>query len=95
MELLQGTIFHSIIADISAGEYLKVAENMTVLKKIFKDKGMDVGVWEDGWKYLGKYQAVFEGTLIRNAIISINSSWDWYVRSISKFILFPWFDSGR
>jgi hypothetical protein len=85
-EFIQAALFLAVIADIAAGEYLKLPGSITHLEKRLVDAGLDKAVINEGWKYIQKYSSVFEGTVYQNALITFNSHWDWYVRNLHAFV---------
>jgi len=83
---LHGAMFHAVLGDFAAGEYLKLPEAVARLEDHLLEKGLNKNSLEMGWKYLRKYSHVFAGTVFQNALITFNSHWDWYLRNLHGFI---------
>lgn len=87
-EILQGIMFYLTIADFAAGEYFKQPGAMDKSKEKLLKHGLDSDIWGNGWNYLNKYDSLFKKMVFQNALISMQSQWDWYIRKLSKFISF-------
>lgn len=85
-EFMQATIFHAMFSDVVAGEYIRLPNGLSGIRTTLVDQGMSTQLWEDGWKYLQKYQEYFSQAILRSVLISIRSHWDWYARKLGEFI---------
>jgi len=85
-EFMQATLFHAMFSNVAAGEYVRLPNGLSGIRTTLVDQGMSAQLWEDGWKYLQKYQEYFSQAILRSVLISIRSHWDWYVRKLGEFI---------
>ena len=88
LEFLQGMLFHAIVADTAAGEYVRQPGALEKLRVKMENEGLRSGEWENGWKLLDKYQPIFETWVFQSVLISMRSHWDWYIRRMGEFVLF-------
>jgi hypothetical protein len=87
-EFLQGALFHALVADIAAGEFVRQPGGTSRIDQIMHARGLRVDVGNQSWMLLRKYQHVFEGIAFQSVLIGLNSHWDWYIRRLSEFIRF-------
>ena len=89
LEFVQGTMFHVIFMDIAAGQRVR---QPGVTERYRKGDDVAGGTTQDvldlHWKTWAKYKMAFEGFVFQNAIASMQSHWDWYLRRLGAFILF-------
>ena len=85
---MYGVLFYAMIADVAAGEYIRLPNGLSQLEQSLTGSGLCKKEWDDGWKRLEKYQSVFENSVFQNVLILMRSHWDWYIRQISEFIRF-------
>ncbi|MFC2003163.1 hypothetical protein ACFLV4_04380 [Chloroflexota bacterium] len=85
-EFIQAILFHTMFSDVAAGEYVRLPNSLSGIRTTLVDQGMSAQLWEDGWKYLQKYQEYFSQAILRSVLISTRSHWDWYVKKLGEFI---------
>jgi hypothetical protein len=88
LEFLQAALFHASFVDIAAG---KTVRRPGGLKEIEEEYVRTLGskyTYNEAWKHLTKYQAVFQDVPFQAVLIALNSHWDWYLRSLREFLVF-------
>ena len=60
LEFIQGSIFYTTVADLSAGEFVRKPGATDKLKKMLINGGLPADEWDSCWKYLNKYRDIFE-----------------------------------
>jgi len=85
-EFMQAAIFYAMFSDIAAGKFVRQTDGLTRVKDKLIAEGMTNQLWEDGWKYLEKYQEYFSQAIFREVLISLRSYWDWYIRKLGRFV---------
>jgi hypothetical protein len=88
LEFVQGAMFHAIFMDIAAGQRVRQPGATVDIEKAMIASGTTQDVLDLHWKTWAKYKMVFEGFVFQNAIVSMQSHWDWYLRRLGAFILF-------
>ena len=88
LEFLQGTLFYISFQDVAAGEFVRTPGAMDRMEAIFQEQLYNKQTYDEAWRYLKKYQEIFEKAAFSNVLISFCSHWDWYLRQLSKFIEF-------
>ncbi len=87
-EFIQGALFYASFADLAAGESVSRPGGIEAIEVRMKQGGLNADVADQGWILLQKYQAVFGSVVFQSVLITLCSHWDWYVRKLSRFILF-------
>jgi hypothetical protein len=88
LEFVQGVMFHVIFMDIAAGQRVRQPNATTEIEKEMIAGGTTQDILDLHWKTWGKYKVLFEGFAFQNAIVSMQSHWDWYLRRLGAFIFF-------
>lgn len=88
LEFVQGSLFYVTFMDIAAGQRVRQPEATVDIEKAMIAGGTTQDVLDLHWKTWAKYKMVFEGFVFQNAIVSMQSHWDWYLRRLGAFILF-------
>jgi hypothetical protein len=88
LEFMQGSLFYASLVDIASGAYIRQPDGMANLERAFLEQLDSPKTYDDAWKIIGKYQAVFEKVPFQSVLIAMNSHWDWYARKLMDFILF-------
>jgi len=88
LEFVQGAMFHMIFMDIAAGQRVRQPGATAEIEKEMIAGGTTQDVLDLHWKTWAKYKVIFEGFVFQNAIVSMQSHWDWYLRKLGAFILF-------
>lgn len=86
MEFMQGTIFHNILSDTASGQRVRQHHAINEIEHELLEGGMEKSNWEDGWRYLQKYHAVFTQSVRQSVLITLRSHWDWYISHLGSFI---------
>ena len=94
-EFMQGAILWFICADKAAGEFIRLPNGLSMLKTSLLKEGMKESDWESGWEYLDKYKNLFQSFIFQNVLITIRSSWDWYINKLAEFIIFALENTGN
>jgi hypothetical protein len=88
LEFMQGSLLYAILVDMASGAYIRQPDGMANLERAILEKLDSPKIYDDAWKIIGKYQAVFEKVPFQSVLIAMNSHWDWYARKLIDFILF-------
>ena len=88
LEFMQGSLFHASLVDVASGAYIRLPDGMANLERMFMEKLDSPKTYDDVWRILGKYQAVFEKIPFQSVLIAMNSHWDWYIRKLIDFVVF-------
>lgn len=88
LEFVQGAMFHVIFMDIAAGQRVRQPGATVDIEEEMMAGGTTRDVLDLHWKTWAKYKMVFEGFVFQNAIVSMQSHWDWYLRRLGAFIFF-------
>ncbi|HSF68439.1 MAG TPA: hypothetical protein VLA67_13540 [Nitrospiraceae bacterium] len=88
LEFVQGAMFHVIFMDIAAGQRVRQAGATMEIKNEMIAGGTTQDILDLHWKTWAKYKIVFEGFVFQNAVVSMQSHWDWYLRRLGAFIFF-------
>lgn len=88
LEFMQGSLFFASLVDMASGAYIRQPDGMANIERAFLEKVDSPKTYDDAWKIIGKYQAVFEKVSFQSVLIAMNSHWDWYARKLIDFILF-------
>lgn len=94
LEFVQGAMFHVTFMDIAAGQRVRQPGAITEIEKEMIAGGTTQEVLDLHWKTWAKYKLLFESFVFQNAIVSMQSHWDWYLRRLGAFILFARQASG-
>lgn len=87
--VIQGSLFYSVIADTSIGQYFRVVPNAEKEMKDFLIRsGWSEDTYETSWPCFMEYIDEFKNPIFQHAIYSIISHWDWYISNLGKFIHF-------
>lgn len=87
-EFIQGALFYASFADLAAGETVSRPGGVEAVEARMKLGGLGADVTDQGWVLLGKYRAVFGSVVFQSVLITLCSHRDWYIRKLSRFILF-------
>lgn len=87
-EFIQAVLFYAMFADIAAGEYVRQSNALSNIEQKVINEGLDKRYWDNGWKYLQRYQVIFNNTIFQNVAVLMRSHWDWYIRQIGEFVGF-------
>ena len=87
-ELMHASFFHAMLADLSAGEYLRQPGNIDKLEARLSQEGLQRDALQSGWQCLGKYKIIFERAVFQSSVIAMSSHWDWYMRKLGQFVRF-------
>lgn len=87
LEVMQSSIFHSILMDLAAGQRVRQPNAIPALEVEILASGISADVLAQGWELLSKYGEIFEKFIFQNVLISIRSQWDWYIRNLGAFVL--------
>ncbi len=85
-ELMQATLFHAMLADEAAGQRIRQPNALEEIEESLMQAGLKKDLWEEGWKYLIKYQSLIEKMVTQNVLIALRSHWDWYIRNLGAFV---------
>ncbi len=85
-ELMQATLFHAMLADEAAGQRIRQPNALEEIEASLMRAGLEKDLWEEGWKYLIKYQLLIEKMVTQNVLIALRSHWDWYIRNLGAFV---------
>jgi hypothetical protein len=86
MELMQGAIFHYIVSDTASGQRVRQPNALNEMEGALLAEGMKKSDWNDGWKYLKKYQEIFTKNVLQSVLITLRSHWDWYISHLGGFM---------
>lgn len=87
-QFLHAHFFVAVLQDSSSGAFLKDPNAIQAVERDMVSKGGDPESIRLGWECLGTYGAVFVEAIFQNAVVALNSHWDWYVRKLGEFIRF-------
>lgn len=87
LELMQASMFHAAVMDTAAGQRVRQSDGIQGINQALLDAGLEKIILDNGWKYLEKYQKLFERFVTQRVLIDMRSQWDWYVRNLGGFIL--------
>ncbi len=87
LEVMQSSLFHSILLDQAAGERVRQVNAIPELEEAILAAGISQDVLSQGWVLLSQYGQIFEKFIFQNVLISIRSQWDWYIRNLGTFVL--------
>ncbi len=87
-QFLHGYFFFAVLQDGSSGAFLKDPNAAQAAEQDMVSKGGDPESIRLGWECLRAYEAVFVQAIFQNAVVALNSHWDWYVRKLGEFIRF-------
>ena len=87
-ELIQGSLFYTIFSTRAASEYSKLDGSMEKMKDVFLQGSISDENYENSWLCLEKHSDIFRVGLLQSVLITMNSHWDWYIRSLCDFIRF-------
>jgi hypothetical protein len=85
---IQGSLFYAMLADITAGEYVRTPGAIEQLKQKTTSEGLNPNEWERGWQLLEKYKSYFEMWVFQGVLVLMQSHWDWYIRRLGGFVSF-------
>ena len=85
LEFVQGAMFHVVFMDIAVGQRVRQPGAAVDIEKEMMADGTTQDVLDLHWKTWPKYKVVFEGFVFQNAIVSMQSHWDWYLRRLGAF----------
>lgn len=88
LEFIQGSMFHVIFMDIAAGQRVRQPGAVEEIEKEMIAVGTTQDVLDLHWKTWTKHKEIFQGFVFQNAIVSMQSHWDWYLRRLGAFIIF-------
>ncbi len=87
-QFLHAYFFFAVLQDMSSGAFLKDANAVQAVEQDMVSKGGDPESIRLGWECLRAYDAVFVEAIFQNAVVALNSHWDWYIRKLGEFIRF-------
>lgn len=83
-----GAMFYAAVADVAAGQFIRLPNGLAKLENSLSQSGMDKKEWDRGWNILEKYMPVFENSVFQNVLVLVRSHWDWYIRQLGRFVAF-------
>jgi hypothetical protein len=87
-EFMIGAMFYAAIADVAAGQFIRLPNGLKKLENDLRQSGMDKKEWDRGWNILERYMPVFENSVFQNVLVLVRSHWDWYIRQLRGFVAF-------
>lgn len=87
MELMQGAIFHCIVSDTASSQRVRQPNALDEIEGELFAGGMKKSDWNDGWKYLRKYEELFLRNVLQSVLITLRSQWDWYISHLGSFMV--------
>jgi hypothetical protein len=87
LELMQASVFHAMLLDEAAGQRVRQPNGVEEVDEALLRAGLNKAILDQGWKFLGKYQTLFDRFATQSVLIALRSQWDWYIRNIGRFIL--------
>lgn len=87
LELLHGVIFYLIVVDTACGLQVRRPNGIKAIEKKMADDGVERALMDEGWDYLGKYEARFRPAVTQSGVVQVRGHWDWYVRRLRDFVV--------
>ncbi len=85
---IQGSVFHSALADFGAGQFFRTPDAYLKAKTDFVSSGMSNDTWEISWECFEEYTKAFPNPVYQGALFSMNVHWDWFIARLGKFVEF-------
>lgn len=88
LQFLHASFLYIILQDLAAGAFVREPGAIQRIESEMISKGAQPAAIELGWSFLQQYLDIFRSAVFQNALVFLNSHWDWYVRRLAGFIIF-------